>query len=548
MIEKAQTDYLLAKEQYKEELQEYNKWDHKRLTDPQRAAALTRLLAARQKMDRLFATYNWYLQMPTTVEIAQADADLAVAEANLVKAQADYDSLKNGPGSAEVAMAKAQPLRGQRLLERVKDGPNSEDIDAAQAAVEAAQATLDQVRLLAPFAGTVTEVDTQVGDMVSSGSGAFRIDDLASLYVDLQVSEVDVNSLQIGQPAELTFDAVPDKQYSGEVAEIGMVGVVTQGVVNYPVTVRITNPDSSVRPGMTAAVSIVIDRRENVLMVPNQAIRISAGQRTVTVLYEGQQISVAVNVGLVNELMSEVSGEQLREGDTVVINTSSATSSSNNNQQFQRMPGGGHLRDRRRPTPVKALDPPISPHFRCAGSNQPKSTGRKWGTPEGWQAQTQQEIVKMKKWIYIAGGIVLLLGLCAGSFYGGITYQRSQVQQIQNEFMQARGFPQGTPGAGGVQPGQGGGQPRTFIAGGGGVSGQVKTVEGNTLTLSTAEDVTTVIVSDDTQITLSVSGSLADLQTGQRVMVTGERDASGQVNALRISILGEEFAGPPAAP
>jgi HlyD family secretion protein len=210
----------------------------------------------------------------------------------------------------------------------VKDGPSPEDIEAAEAAVDAAQASLDNASLLAPFDGTVTQVDVKSSDLVSSGDVAFRIDDLASLYIDLQISEVDLAGLEVGQQATVEFDALAEKVYRGEVTEIGMIGTVSNGVVNFPVTVRVTDADEDIRPGMTASVTIVTDERQDVLLVPNKAILTSAGQRTVTVLFEGQQISLPVTVGLTNSSMSEVTSSQLREGDVVVLNgTTSAASS-----------------------------------------------------------------------------------------------------------------------------------------------------------------------------------------------------------------------------
>jgi HlyD family secretion protein len=330
VIEKAETDYRLAKKAYKEALDDYEQVAKKKLTNPERVQALNRLVTAKQAMDTAFATYNWYLQDYTANDIAQADGQLAVAQANLEAAQAEWDRLKNGASTAEIALAEATLADAQREYERVKDGPSAEDIAAAQAAVDAAQATLDHSRLLAPFAGTITEVDVKTGDLVSTGETAFRIDDLSSLYVDLEVSEVDLASLKAGQPATLEFDAIADKVYNGEVTEIGMIGTVSNGVVNYQVTVHITDADEDIRPGMTASVTITVDQAEDVLTVPNKAIRTSGGQQTVTVLFEGQQIILPVTVGLVGDSLSEVASEQLREGDMVVINgtTSSTTSTS----------------------------------------------------------------------------------------------------------------------------------------------------------------------------------------------------------------------------
>ena len=341
VIEKAQTDYLLAKQAYKEALQEYQKVDQKKLTNPDRVRALSSLLTAKQKMDSTFATYNWYQLNYTDTEIAQAEAAVAVAQANLEKAQANWDTLKNGTSSAAIALAEANLTDAQRAWERVKDGPNAEDIAAAQAAVDAAQASLDHAQLLAPFSGTITEVDVKTGDLVSSGESAFRIDDLASIYVDLQISEVDLASLKVGQQATLEFDAIPDNTYQGEVTEIGMIGSVSQGVVNYPVTVRVTNADENIRPGMTASVTIITDQANDVLLVPNKAIHTSNGQKTVTVLFEGQQITVPVTVGLTNDSTSEVTSDQLQEGDVVLISGTTTASTTSSSQQNNATFGGG---------------------------------------------------------------------------------------------------------------------------------------------------------------------------------------------------------------
>jgi len=345
VVENAQTKYLLAKNTYKDALKDYQKVAYKKLTDPQRAQALTRLVDAETAMNEAFANYNYYLLPYTAQDIAEADAALAVAQANVDKAQADYDSLKNGASTAAVALAEAKLGDAQRAYDLVKNGPTADQVAAAQAAVDAAQTTLDHAQLVAPFGGTITEVDIKTGDLVNANTTAFRIDDLASVYVDLQISEVDLASLKVGQAATLAFDAIASKEYTGEVTAIGMVGSVSNGVVNYTVTVKITNPDANIKPGMTASVTITTDEVHDALLVPNKAIHTSNGQKTVTVLFEGNQISVPVTVGLANSSMSQVTSSQLKEGDTVVVTgtTSSTTTTSRNgqNNNFGGGPGFG---------------------------------------------------------------------------------------------------------------------------------------------------------------------------------------------------------------
>ena len=106
--------------------------------------------------------------------------------------------------------------------------------------------------------------------------------------------------------------------------QIAPAGVLSQGVVNYPVTVSLIPPFDGVKTGMTASPNIVVEQRDNVLMVPNRAVRSQGRQRFATVMFEGQAMQVPVQTGLSNDTMTEiVSG--LKEGDTVVLTSTTTT-------------------------------------------------------------------------------------------------------------------------------------------------------------------------------------------------------------------------------
>lgn len=234
----------------------------------------------------------------------KAQEDLDLAKAKLDDAQRSYDQLKNG---------------------------NTAEIISAQARVEAAQATLNLARVLAPFDATVTEAHPLPGDQVSAGATAFRLDDLTSLYVDVDVSEVDINSVKADQPVTLTFDAILGKEYHGEVVEVAQTGTVSGGVVSFNVTVELTDADSSVRPGMTAAVNIVVDEMKDVVLVPNRAVRLVDSERVVYLLIDGQPVKKEIRLGSSSDTMSVVAVGDIKEGDLVILNPPSV--------QFG--PGGG---------------------------------------------------------------------------------------------------------------------------------------------------------------------------------------------------------------
>lgn len=225
--------------------------------------------------------------------IAKADEDLALAMAKMDDAQREYDRLSGG---------------------------NKAEIAAAQARVDAAQATLNLARLAAPFSGIVTESYPLPGDQVGAGATAFRLDDLSSLFVDVEVSEVDINSVSAGQAVLLTFDAILGRNYHGEVVGVAQTGTISQGVVNFKVTVELTDADSLVKPGMTAAVNITVNEMQDVLLIPNRAVRLSDGQRVVYLLVNGQPVKTAIRLGSSSDTMSVLSDGEVNEGDTVILN------------------------------------------------------------------------------------------------------------------------------------------------------------------------------------------------------------------------------------
>ena len=295
-LDQARANYIVAQNQMEKAEENYNVVADRPDDDPVRAALLSQLAAARQSRDRALANLNYLLSAPDEQELAEADARVEVARANLKDAERNW--------------------------ERVKDGPNAQDIAAAEARVEAIQAALELDSLTAPFAGTVSAVNSKPGDQVTPGFSSFRLDDLATLLVDVEIPEVDINRIQLGQPAKLSFDAIQNKEYNGTVTEVGRVGNPSASGVNFTVTIALTDPDESVRPGMTAAVNIVVSQLEDVLLVPNRAVRLRDGQRVVYVLRgaETEPRMVEIEIGATSDTNSEIIRGDVLENDLVVLN------------------------------------------------------------------------------------------------------------------------------------------------------------------------------------------------------------------------------------
>ena len=247
----------------------------------------------------------------------QLDRDKALRNLSYLLGRNYSDEVALDFGKYDVAQAAVDDDR--RAWERVMDGPNKDDIAAAQAKVDAAQSTVNLGLLSAPFAGTVTEVNSKAGDLVISGMKSFRIDDLSKFIIKVDLPEIDINRVQVGQQADLTFDAVPGKKYEGVVTEFEPVGALSDGVVNFTVTIELTGVDGEVKPGMTAAVNIVVSEVKSVLIVPNRAVRLLNGVHYLNVMKNGTSTQVKVEIGASSDTETQIVSGDVKEGDTVVI-------------------------------------------------------------------------------------------------------------------------------------------------------------------------------------------------------------------------------------
>jgi HlyD family secretion protein len=289
-IKGAEANLILAKEDVDRAQSAY---DHAR-GEGSRALALSNLTNAKNHRDSVQRNINWYLGSPTDIEQAILEADVALAEARVADAQREW--------------------------ERVKDGPSQADITTAEARITAAEATLELTRISAPFDGTVTSVDVMPGDQATLGLPAFRIDDLSHLLVNVDISEVDINRIALDQPVSLIFDAILDQEYEGSVVEIGQVGISIQGVVSFPVTVEINDTDEAILSGMTAAVNIVVEQIEDIVLIPNRAVRVRDGQRVVYIMTGGSVEIVEVELGATSDQYSQLLDGDVQGGDTIVLN------------------------------------------------------------------------------------------------------------------------------------------------------------------------------------------------------------------------------------
>ena len=293
-IDQAKANLVLAAHKLSKAQEAYQPYANKPENNLMRATLLSKLAQAQKEYDAAVRRLNNLLGKPNPI-------DLEIAKAN-------------------VDLAKAQLQDAEEKYQQLKEGAKAEDIAAAEARVAAAQAVVDQAKIIAPFDGVITEVDVNSGDKVSPGAVAFRLDDLSRLLVDARISEVDINNVRPGQEVTLAFDAILGAEYHGVITQVSIVGSTAQGVVEFSVTIEIGDADERIKPGMTAAVNIVVDRLEDVLIVPNRAVRVKEGKRVVYVLRNNVPQPVEISLGASSETMSQVLTGDLKEGDLIILN------------------------------------------------------------------------------------------------------------------------------------------------------------------------------------------------------------------------------------
>jgi HlyD family secretion protein len=220
-----------------------------------------------------------------------------------------------------LALARGQLEDAQRAYDRLKAGAESPDVVAAQAKVDAAQAAVNQLSIIAPFDGQVLSVDSYAGDLVSAGELSVNLANMDHLYVETQVDESDIARIKVGNQATATLDAVPGITLVGEVTAINPVGETDSGLVKYTIRVDLDKlAEETLLPlGATASVVIEIKEAAKALMVPITAIQNdSRGEYVLVIADDGSTSRVDVLGGEIVGTLVAVSGD-LKEGDRIQL-------------------------------------------------------------------------------------------------------------------------------------------------------------------------------------------------------------------------------------
>ena len=261
---------------------------------------------------------------------ASTDAALALAKAQL--------AVKD----AEVALATAQDARAKldEGADAVTLASTQADVDKKRLAVADAETALAGTKLTAPFDGTVLQTNVAVGDVIAANTSILTLANLNNLQVLASVDETTIRRVSAGQPAQITFDAVPGQTLQGQVGDVPLQGTLQGGVMVYEVPISLVGAEKlPLLVGMTANVKIAVGQAENALLVPAMALQKANGMYQVLVPNTtdpaGQPEAVPVEVGLSDGSYTQIV-RGLNDGDKVIVELSAAQS--NNNANFR---GGG---------------------------------------------------------------------------------------------------------------------------------------------------------------------------------------------------------------
>lgn len=277
---------------------------------------------------------------PTTFEaqVEQAKANLMQAKAGLQRAQATLADAKRNLDRQKMLwerdlIARSDLDSAQTDYDLAVAGVSEADANVlqAQASLKKVETDLGYTRIYSPVDGIVVSRDVDAGQTVAASFQTptlFTIaQDLTKMQIETNVDEADIGNVREGLEVTFTVDAYPNAVFSGRIKQVRIASSVVENVVTYPVIIDVSNPDLMLKPGMTANVTIITDKKEKVLAVPSAAFRYRPSAyegellrgRVLWVLEEGRPLPLQVETGITDGAYVEIKSDDLKEGDRVII-------------------------------------------------------------------------------------------------------------------------------------------------------------------------------------------------------------------------------------
>jgi HlyD family secretion protein len=315
-------------------------------------------------------------QIVARLDPSLLQAQVEQAEATVVRLQSEVERARVTLDDAQMKLARGRELLAKGLVPAADVDTAASTARQAEASVKAAEAQVVQARaalnqnrvnlghtvITSPVDGIVISRNVDVGQTVAASMSAPTLfviaNDLMQMRVDASIDESAIGQIRAGQNVTFRVDAYPREVFTGVVEQVRLEPVVQQNVVSYVTVIDVANRDGKLKPGMTANVTIEIARADNVLKVPNAALRFqpaadgvarpSASAQTqrgnrVWTLREGQPHPVPVEIGLSDGVTTAITGGELREEMPVVtgaLSAGSAPTASASSPLIPQRPGG----------------------------------------------------------------------------------------------------------------------------------------------------------------------------------------------------------------
>jgi HlyD family secretion protein len=250
-IDLAFSQLVLAENALEDAEEAFEPYENKPVDNPVRAVLQQKLAEAQKVYDAAVRNYNALTGTSDGFDISQAEAELAIANAQLAQAEEDYAELIEGPDPDQVALAEARIAAAE-----VQIAAADQHILTAQANLAAAVARLEDLDLVATISGTIVELDLIAGEQVVPGSPVIQIADFSSWHVETDnLTEIEVVDVSVGQTVTVVADALPDVTLTGSVEDISDIFEENLGDITYTTEILLDEGDPRLRWGMTVVVT-----------------------------------------------------------------------------------------------------------------------------------------------------------------------------------------------------------------------------------------------------------------------------------------------------
>ena len=256
--------------------------------------------------------------LESSLKMAELQVEMAQNQVKVARAQYEI---------ALINLDEPPPAVSEEVLELQVDIAKASwetaklNLEIAELSLESAELNLEKAVIVAPFDGVVADISITEGKEISTATlvtPAISVVDTSEIEMSGFIDEIDIAMVKVGQAANITLDALPDEEIEGRVAFISPIGRALIGVVSYETTITLENSVAWLRDGMTATAEVIIERRDDVLLIPNRTIRGTWENPTVLVLVDGQEEEREITLGLSDGINTEVL-LGLEEGEEVAL-------------------------------------------------------------------------------------------------------------------------------------------------------------------------------------------------------------------------------------